>query len=768
MTTEVKGISAVAVIGAGVMGAGIAAHFANAGCFVVLLDMAQEGSDPARLARDAVARQVRTGGLMHPSLAGAIRVGTIQHDLALVGDVDWVVEAIVELPEVKRDLYRRLTSLLRPDTVVSSNTSTIPLATLADGMAEPLAGNLLITHFFNPPRHMRLLEVVAGPATRPEAIARVSAFADRGLGKTVVPCKDTPGFIANRIGCLWMMAAHQYAGALGLTVEEADAVLGRPFGFPATGIFGLTDLVGIDLLPKVWSSLAATLPPGDAFHALDTPLPAVSVLIERGAVGRKARAGFYRKTDAGMEVFDLSDLAYRPLAKPALDSLAATSPRALMEHADRGGRYARAVMARTLAYAAALVPEISDSIAAIDEAMRLGYNWRFGPFELVDRVGAGWLAQVLAADGQAVPPFLSLAADQGGFYRDGAALTPTGGREALSRPAGHLLVKDIGSRSAPVERSDAASLWDMGDGVACLEFHRKMNAMAPESMAAIATATRRAASDFRALVIGNDAANFCAGADLSIFLAALERGDLAFIEDFVRQGQSVYDGLRKAPFPVVGAVAGLALGGGCEILLHCDRVQAHAETNIGLVERKVGVIPAWGGCRRLLARASANQALAAGPMPAVMAAFDPIVTAAVSGSALLARDLGLLTAEDSITMQRDRLLADAKAAALSMVAAGYQPPASTELRLPGPSGRHALMHKVETLVPLGVLYGHDQTVAAVLAEVLTGGVSADRARPIPEEAILDLEREGFMELVATPATAQRIAHMLKTGKPLKN
>ena len=768
MPVSTHGIATVAVIGAGVMGAGIAAHVANAGRHVILLDMASDGPDPARLARDAVARQIKAGGFMHPALAARITVGTIADDLDLVAGADWVVEAIVEHLGAKRDLYARLAPRMKLGALLSSNTSTIPLASLIEGLPEQVASHFLITHFFNPPRFMRLLEVVSGPRTAADAVARVSDFADHVLGKSVVACKDTPGFLANRIGCLWMAAAHRYAADLALTIEEADAVIGKPFGIPATGIFALTDLVGVDLLPKVWRSFADTLPATDPFHAVNAPAAAVSALIERGALGRKTKAGFYRKTESGMEAFDLAALDYRPQAKPELDSLASASAKARMEHPDRGGRYARAVMARTLAYAAALVPEISDAIAPVDEAMRLGYNWRFGPFELIDQLGAGWLAEQLTAEGLAVPPLLATAAGNGGFYRDRAALDPEGSRVALTRPEGQILIEDLRRAGKPVESGAAASLWDMGDGVACLEFHRKMNAMAPDSLRAIAVATQRVKEGFRALVIGNDAANFCAGADLGQFLAALDRGDLAFIDDFVRLGQTTYESLLRAPFPVVGAVAGMALGGGCEILLHCDHIQAHAESALGLVERDVGLIPAWGGCRRLLVRAFANPNLAKGPIPAIMAAFEPIVAASVSGSAMLARDLGYLRPMDGITMNRDRLLEDAKAKAIALAEMGYQRPDPVELRLPGLSGRHTLMHRVEGMLPPGLLKGHDLAVAEVLVGVLTGGAEADITRPIPEAAISDLERAGFMALVATKATALRVAHMLKTGKPLKN
>lgn len=760
-------IRKAAVLGAGVMGAGIAAHLANAGIDVVLLDVAVAGRD---LAADAVAKQVKAGGFMHPSFAGRVATGTIDEDLDLLADADWIIEAVVELPDVKRDLYLRLNKVAKPDAVISSNTSTIPLQRLTDQMPVSVTRRFMVTHFFNPPRHMRLLEVVRGRDTDPVLAARVEAFADRGLGKSVVGCKDTPGFLANRIGCFWMSVAMRYAVEFGLTVEEADAVLGKPFGIPATGIFGLTDLVGIDLMPKVWDSFKAVLPANDLFHANHVPPRIVDQLIEAGWTGRKAGAGFYRKAKTGMEAVDLASGQYRPLIKPSLDSLGGgVDMRSVLTHPDKGGICAWAVMSRSLAYAASLVPEISDHADAIDEAMRLGYNWRWGPFELIDRLGASWLAQRLAEDGQAVPPFLSQAGEAG-FYADGPSgptiLSPQGDRIAVRRPAGTLFIADLRRKGAVVARNEAATLWDMGDHVACLEFHRKMNAMAPESLVAIENAIQVVGRDFAGLVIGTDAPVFSVGADLGRFAQALEQGDLGFIADFVAQGQRAYEGLLRAPFPVVGAVAGMALGGGCEILLHCDAIQAHSESAIGLVERNVGLIPAWGGCRRMLVRAAANPDLAKGPVPGPMAVFEVIVSARVSKSAADASDLGFLRRTDGITMNRDRLLADAKAKAVSLVL-GYRPPERTELRLPGASGRHTMMNRAEGLVPLGLLQGHDMVVAGALADILSGG-PADPGKPVNEAAISELEAQAFMELASHSAGRERIVHMLKTGKPLKN
>lgn len=764
-------IQKVAVIGAGVMGAGIAAHLANAGCPVVLLDIPAEGSDRSSRSRAAVAMQAKVGGFMHPDQMGFVSVGNTEDDLESLADVDWVIEAIIENVELKRALYARLDTILKPNALLSSNTSTIPLAHLVEGLPAARASRVLITHFFNPPRYMRLLEVVGGPNTAPDALRLVSDFADHRLGKSVVPCKDTPGFLANRIGCLWMLTAVRYALELGLTVEDADAVIGKPFGIPATGIFGLTDLVGIDLMPKVWASFADTLPANDRFHSEYVPLPAIAALVERGTIGRKAKAGFYRKGAAGMEAVDWASLDYRPVQAASLESARARSARAVMEHPDQGGRYAWAVMARTLVYAIELVPEISDSLAAVDEAMRLGYNWRMGPFELIDSLGVEWFAAALADHGFDIPALLTHAVAKGGFYGQAngqkTVLSPAGAPVALTPPVGVITIADLRLRGEPIQGNEAASLWDMGDGVACLEFHRKMNAVAPQTLTALNAALARVQSDFKALVIGNDAAAFSAGADLTQFLAALETQDFAFLEDFITQGQTTYNALLAAPFPVVGAVAGLALGGGCEVLLHCDAIQAHAETAMGLVERNVGLIPAWGGCRRLLARNFQNPKRAKGPVPAALSTFETIIGATVSGSALWAQDIGFLRPGlDGITMNRARLLADAKARALSLCP-NYQPTASLEMRLAGVSGAHTLMNFAEGQVPLGRLKGHDLTIAALLARVLSGG-DADVTRPLSEQDINRLEREAFLELCRSPLTQERIRHMLATGKPLRN
>ena len=765
-------IGRVGVVGAGVMGAGIAAHLANAGRPVVLLDLV-----PGAAAR-AVETMLKTepAPFMHPRRARLVEPGELAADLGKLAACDWIVEAIVERAEAKRALYAEIEAVRRDGSIVSSNTSTIPLAALTDGLPGRFAADFLITHFFNPPRYMRLLELVAGAATRPDAVAEIRDFADRALGKTVIDCADTPGFIANRIGAFWIAAAIRHAIDLGLAVEEADAVAGRPFGVPKTGIFGLMDLVGIDLAPNVARSLLASLPADDAYRAIHREEPVITRLIAAGRTGRKAGGGFYAMRRDGDRretlALDLASGEYRLSRKPLLDSLDAhgSDLRALAGHPDRGGRYARALLLDLLPYAAALVPGIAGTVDAVDAAMRDGYAWKWGPFELIDRLGADWLAGALAGSGRPVPELLQRIGD-GKFYRVQAgklqAFAPDGVYRDVARPAGALLLQDIKRASQPLASNASASLWDIGDGVACLEFHTKANALDPEVMAMLGrTVAMGGQGAFRALVIYNEGRNFSVGANLGLALFAANIALWEQIDTMVAAGQQACRALRAAPFPVVGAPAGMALGGGCEILLHCDAVQAHAETYMGLVEAGVGLIPGWGGCASLLARFAADRKAPKGPMPPVVRAFEMIATAQVSKSAEEAEALGLLRPTDGITANRDRLLADAKARALAMVE-GYAPPGHVTLRLPGPSGRAALGIAVQGFVASGRATPHDAVVSTHLAEALTGG-EADPIDELPLERIYELERHGFMALLKQPATLARIEHMLETGKPLRN
>ncbi len=443
-------IRRVGVVGAGTMGAGIAAHAANAGAEVVLLDVV-----PGAAAK-AVAAMANAdpAPLMHRSFARRIATGDLPANLDMLAVCDWIIEAIVENPSAKRDLYAAIDGVAKPDAILSSNTSTIPLAALTEGMAAARARHFLITHFFNPPRYMRLLEIVAAPMTRPEVVAAVRAFADRAMGKTVVDCRDTPGFIANRIGTLWIASALRHAVELGLTVEEADAAMGKPLGIPRTGVFGLLDLVGIDLGPHVAASLMATLPADDFYRAIYRDEEIVTRLIASGRTGRKAGAGFYRRQKGTREAVDLATGEYRAQAASRLESAELRTAPELLAHPDRGGQYARAVMLDVIAYAASLVPAIAEGVEDVDAAMRLGYAWRWGPFELADRIGTATVARMLSEAGRGIPPLLARAAAAGSFYRtEGGgrlALAPDGTWRRLARPEGVILLEDIKRITEPL------------------------------------------------------------------------------------------------------------------------------------------------------------------------------------------------------------------------------------------------------------------------------------------------------------------------------
>jgi 3-hydroxyacyl-CoA dehydrogenase len=764
----------VCVIGAGTMGAGIAAQVANAGVPVLLLDIEQEGASVAARALERL-KTAEPAAFMSKAAARLVETGTIDADLPKVATCDWVIEAVPEKLDLKHGLYEKLEAVRRPGTAISSNTSTIPLARLVAGRSEGFRRDFFITHFFNPPRYMRLLEVVAGPDSDPDMVARVVDFADRAMGKSVVRAKDTPGFLANRVGTFWLSAAVNAAFDLGMSIEDADAIGGRPMGIPKTGIFGLVDLVGIDLMPYLKASLTGALPADDPYQAIARDHPLIARMIADGYTGRKGKGGFYRiNRDAGdvkagrvKEAINLATGDYAPARKPI--TIAAKDLRALVATPGLVGDYAWAVLGPTLAYAAGLVGEAADDIVAIDTAMKLGYNWKYGPFELIDRLGVAEFAARLEAEDRAVPDLLRMAVGRG-FYRVEAGrreyLGLDGAYHRVERAEGVLLLEDIKAGSKPLVKTGSAALWDIGDGVVALEFTGKMNALDGEVMKAIEQAIPLVAGRYKALVVYNEGSNFSAGANLGLALFAINIAAWGEVEKLVRGGQAAYKALKYAPFPVVAAPFGMALGGGCEICLNADAVQAHAETYIGLVECGVGLIPGWGGCGEMIARFRDDPKSPKGPMPAVSKAFEVISTATVAKSAANAREIGFLRPTDGITMNRDRLLADARARALAMVE-GYQPPAPPSFRLPGAGGRAALDLAVRGFAARGLATPYDEVVAGRLAHVLTGG-EADLVDTVSEEQMLALEAEQFMTLVRDPRSIARVEHMLATGKPLRN
>jgi 3-hydroxyacyl-CoA dehydrogenase len=670
------------------MGAGIAAHAAGAGLEVVLLDVVPDG------ARRAVERlaTARPAAFMQPSDARRVTTGS-SDDFGLLATCDWVIEAVVEDAAVKNEVYAHARTAAA-GAVLTSNTSTIPLAELhCDG----------ITHFFNPPRYLRLLEVVGDEAV----LAGVIACADERLGKTVVRCHDAPGFIANRLGAMWIDVAIGEAIARGLDVELADAAVARAFGSPKTGVFGLLDLVGIDLSLDVTRSLNARLPADDPLQAVDRPWALMEALVASGRTGRKGDGGFYRLApDRSKQALDLATDEYRPAHRYRGDEPA-------------GAAYAAAVRDRTLAYAEHILEQVSGDPAAVDLAMETGYAWRAGPFAMLGR-----------------PP-------------------------ARARRPGVVRLADLKQDRSPVRGNASASLWDVGDDVLCLEFHTKMNALDGATIQLLAETIAIAP---RALVLQNDGEQFSVGANLAGVLMLANTASWDELDAAIRAGQDTFAALRHAPFPVVGAPSGMALGGGCELLLHCDAIQAHAESYIGLPEVGVGIVPGWGGCLRLVQRLAERAPF--GPQAPVQAAFETIGLARVSTSAAEARALGFLRPGDRITMNRDRLLGDARGFALEL-ADGYAPPEPAELRLPGPAGRAALELGVAGHALAGRALPLDEVVLAALANVLAGG-DADPTVPVTERHVYDLERAAVLALLHREPTLERAEHMLVTGKPLRN
>ena len=774
-------IKKVCVIGAGTMGAGIAAQVANAGIPVLLLDIVRDENDRNSVAAGAVAKMLKTdpAPFMSKAAARLVEVGNIDDDLGKVAECDWVVEAIIEKLSIKQDLYAKLEKVRKEGTAVSSNTSTIPLAQLTDGLSDAFKRDFLITHFFNPPRYMRLIELVAGPESDAATVAKVREFVDSKLGKTPVDAEDSPGFIANRIGTFWIQAAVNAAVDMGVSVEDADAIGGKPMGVPKTGIFGLIDLIGLDLMPYLQQSLTSTLPKDDPYQKIARSEPLIEKLIAEGYTGRKGKGGFYRINREGggpnakkvKEAINLQTGEYaaaRPAARIS-GPAAKGDLGALIETKGTIGEYAWAILGPTLSYSASIVPEATATIVGVDDAMKLGYNWKSGPFEMIDKIGAAKLREKLSADGLPVPEILEKVGD-GSFYRVEGGKKQYFGLDGeyhdIERAEGVLLLEDIKLNSEPLLKNASAALWDVGDGVVALEFTGKMNALDNEVMKLIGQAIELVTEKYKALVVYNEGSHFSAGANLGLALFAVNIAAWSEIEKLVKGGQDAYKALKYAAFPVVGAPSGMALGGGCEILLNSDAVQAHAESYIGLVECGVGIIPGWGGCGELMLRWMENPKLPKGPMPAVSKAFEIISIATVAKSAAEAREHGFLRPTDGVTMNRDRLLADAKVKALELVE-GYNPPEPPEFRLPGPSGAAALKLAVEGFQSRGIATDYDGVVASHLAHVLTGG-DTDPTETISEEQLLELERTEFMKLTREPRTQARIEHMLETGKPLRN
>ena len=752
----------VAVLGAGTMGAQIAAHLANAGVPVSLLDLTRDA------AAQGVARLKTTkpDPCFLPDTAARIRVGGFD-DVALVAEADWVIEAIVESLEIKQHLIGRLAPHFSPGVVVSSNPSGIPLSAIAAGLPAALRRRWLGTHFFNPPRYLRLVEIIPTPDTDPAVTARVAEFVDHRLGKGVIVAKDTPGFIANRIGMFGAVRSLEALASGELTVEDIDVITGPIIGRPKSATFRTMDIAGLDIVAKVAADLAARLADVNGARDYAAP-PLVAAMLERGQLGEKSGRGFYQRVKGAdgstILALDPVTLEYRAQQKTRLPSIevARANPdtgarlRALFLGADKAGAFLRHTLGATLLYAARIAPDIAHAIDDIDRAMRWGFGWELGPFETWDAIG---LDAVLQACAVTDPPPL---------IRDAIAAGRVRLREAPLPPAGPgLLILGAARTRGIVKQNAGASLVDLGDGVLSVEFHSKMNTIGGDVIDMLNAGVAEASSNYMALVVGNDADHFSAGANLMLLLLEAQEGNWDEIDLMVRAFQNATMGLKLAPVPVIVAPAGLAIGGGCEICLHGDRVQAAAESYIGLVEVGVGLIPAGGGTKELLIRAM-DRAAKGDAFPWVQAAFETIGFGKVSTSAPDARRLGYLRDLDGVTMNRERVMADAKAQALARAALGYQPPAPrAAVPVGGADTLATLSLGVHLAHRAGRVTDHEAVIGRKLAWILAGG-NAPHATTVSERYLLDLEREAFLSLCGERKTLERMAHTLKTGKTLRN
>ncbi len=761
-------IRSVGVLGAGVMGTQIAAHAANAGLPVLLLDLDET------TARDGLARarRLRPDPFFTRDASRLITTGGFDIHLDRLADCDWIVEAVVERLDIKQALLAKVEPLRADGAIVSSNTSGIPIANIAEGRGEAFRRHWLGTHFFNPPRYLPLLEVIPTGDTDPAVVATISRFGDHVLGKGVVVAKDTPNFIGNRIGLYGVMRVFEQIGRY--TIEEMDAITGPAIGRPKSATFRTMDVAGLDILAHVSANLAGQLTDEAERAAFALP-PVVAGLVERGWIGAKAGRGFYMKRPkaegGAITTLEPETMEYRERQTPRLPALDAAASiesvgervRTLFLGNDRVGRFLRATLAPMLVYAARVAPDIAHSIDDVDRAMRWGFGWELGPFELWDAIGVD---AVLEAAGASDNPPPLVAERRRGSAPDGAIRF----REGAVPPAAADLqiLRRAKEARPPVRRNPGASLIDLGDGVLAVEFHSKMNTIGGDTLAMLSAGVAEAERNFEALVIGNDAPAFSAGANLMLALLEAQEENWDELDLMIRTFQSTVVSLRDAAVPVVAAPAGLTLGGGCEVTLHSDRVQAAAETYLGQVEVGAGLIPAAGGTKELLVRFTERVPPGGDPLPQVRRAFELIGFGTVSTSAPHAQRLGLMRETDGVTMNRERLMADAKRVALGLTHAGYHsPPPRTTIPVGGAGVRAALDLGVHIAWRAGYISDHDAKIGRLIARILAGG-EVPHPTTVTEQYLLDLEREAFLSLLGEPRTQERMAHILKTGKPLRN
>ena len=798
------------VVGAGTMGAAIAAHLANAGVPVTLLDIIPGELTPEeekqgltlddKVVRNRIVNQGLEGALKSrpasffaPDLADLVQVGNLEDDFDVVGETDWVIEAIIENLEIKQKLMARIDEIRQPHTIVSTNTSGISVASIGVGLSEGFRGHFLGTHFFNPPRYLKLLEIIPTADTLPEVVEFISHFGEYRLGKGIVPAKDTPNFIGNRIFAGWVAYQIDYIIEHGYSVPDVDAITGPPIGHPKTGTFRLFDLIGMDVWAHVSKNLAPAIPDDELalrYMQSERVINLLTTMVENGWLGNKTKQGFYKLViEEGKKAFwplNLQTMEYEEPTKPRFESIGKVKDEGdlgkrlagLIAAEDKAGQLVKAFTYQSLAYASERIPEIADTPEPIDDAMRWGFGHEAGPFEIWDMLGVAETAEGMKAFGFPPAPWVEamISSGKNTFYQyengtiTGAYNPQKDAYEAVSRPPGLIVLKELKAAGKVVSKNLGASLIDLGEGVVCVEFHTKMNTFDEDVLNIIDEGLDRTeAGEFDGVVIGNQADNFSAGVNIFVAVMAAQNEMWDEIESMVTRGQNMLMRMRYFPKPVVVAPAGLALGGGAEMPMNCSRVVAAAELYIGLTEFGLGLLPAWGGSKEMMRRIlnPPMRTQNAEVLPFLQRIFEQIGFAKVATSAVEARQFGILSETDRIVMNRDMLIAEAKREVLHLVNTGYHSPSPEKIYAAGRDAFAALKVAVHMLREGDYISDHDRLVAQKIGGVLTGG---ELSKPtwVDEQYILDLEREAFLSLIGTKKSQERLWHTLQTGKILRN
>jgi 3-hydroxyacyl-CoA dehydrogenase len=799
-------IGKAAVLGAGTMGATIAAHLANAGIPTYLLDIAPNALTPEEEAKGlkldspAVRNRIANAGFsglakarpaayMLGSNSSLITVGNFAEDMGKLAECDLVIEAVVENLEIKHKVFTEADKNRKPGAIIASNTSGIPIRSIAEPFSDDFKAHFLGIHFFNPPRYMKLVEVIPTEWTKPEISCSIFGFLDQRLGKGVVPAKDRPNFIANRVGTFGMMATVHEMIAMGFTPTEVDQMTGKAIGHASSATFRTSDLVGLDVLAHVNKNLYPAVPEDEDREAFQTP-KLIDDMLEKKILGDKTKGGFYKKNknaEGKTEILelDLKTFEYKPQQKTKFASLDAAKQiedlparlKTLVWGKDNVGEFLWKTISRTLRYSANRIPEIADTILEIDNAIKWGFGWEVGVFETWDAIGVKESTERMRAEGETVPANVEkmLASGAESFYKSENGQKfyydlVGGGYKEIPDRAGVIILKSVKERTGVIKKNTGASLIDIGDGVVALEFHSKMNSIGGDTVQMMNFAIDETAKNFTGLVVGNQGGNFSAGANIMMLLLAAQEEEWEDIELMVRALQNAVMRLRYSAKPVVTAPYGLTLGGGCEISMHGDKVRAAAETYMGQVEVGVGLIPAGCGTKEMTMRAmdAARRAPDADPLAFLKKTFELLGMGKVATSAQEAMDWGFLRPSDAISMNGDRLIADAKQEVLSLAAAGYvQPNQRTDILALGESAQAAMKLALHMMKRGGFISDHDELIGKKLAKVMSGG-DLNHQTFVSEQYLLDLEREAFVSLCAERKTQERIAATLKTGKPLRN